>query len=146
NTMDKLMAGEEIPSRLKPAPTAAGAETGYDEVRAVTPGGGANAPADGPTDRDYAVSDVRAAGPVPIPTPPFWGSRVVKGIPLRDIFPFVNETALFRGQWQYQKGQRSDAEYAAFVDAEVRPVFRGLQEEAIRDNLLVPQVLYGYFP
>jgi 5-methyltetrahydrofolate--homocysteine methyltransferase len=81
-----------------------------------------------------------------VPKPPFWGARVVRGIPLRDIFPWVNEIALFRGQWQYQKGKRSDEEYAAFVDAEVRPVLRRVQELAISEQLLVPQVVYGYFP
>ncbi len=91
-----------------------------------------------------ARSDVRQD--VPVPQPPFWGSRVVRGLPLRDIYPFVNEIALFRGQWQYQKGQRSDREYEAFVDEEVRPVFRRWQERAIAEQLLVPQVVYGYFP
>ncbi len=98
----------------------------------------------GPSDREYVLSDVRRD--VPVPAPPFWGSRVVKGLPLRDIFPFVNEIALFRGQWQYQKGQRSDREYADFVENEVRPVFRRWQERAIAEQLLVPQVVYGYFP
>jgi 5-methyltetrahydrofolate--homocysteine methyltransferase len=90
-----------------------------------------------------ARSDVRRD--VPVPAPPFWGSRVVRGLPLRDIFPFVNEVALFRGQWQYQKGQRSDREYEAFVEDEVRPVFRRWQERAIAEQLLAPQVVYGYF-
>ncbi len=89
-------------------------------------------------------SDVRKD--VPVPQPPFWGSRVVRGLPLRDIYPFVNEVALFRGQWQYQKGQRSDREYEAFVDQEVRPVFRRWQERAIAEQLLVPQAIYGYYP
>jgi 5-methyltetrahydrofolate--homocysteine methyltransferase len=99
-----------------------------------------------PANDDFAVSEVRA-GPQPaIPAPPFWGSRVIKGLSLRDIFPFVNEVALFRGQWQYQRGERGEADYAAFVEEEVWPVFRRLQEEAIADGLLVPQVVYGYFP
>jgi 5-methyltetrahydrofolate--homocysteine methyltransferase len=119
-------------------------DTGYDEVRITTPPPGSSGPL--PSDREYAVSDIRAAAPAPIPQPPFWGSRVIKGIPLRDIYPWINETALFRGQWQYQKGQRSDREYEEFTETEVRPVFRRLQEEAIRDNILVPQVIYGYFP
>jgi 5-methyltetrahydrofolate--homocysteine methyltransferase len=71
---------------------------------------------------------------------------VVRGVPLREIYPWVNEVALFRGQWQYQKGEQPDAEYREFIDAEVRPVFRRLQEQAIAENLLVPQAVYGYFP
>ncbi len=144
-TLDQVMvavkAGQPIEygqGRDRQAP----AEQVYDEVTV----GAGEAASGGPSTADYAVSDVRAAGPVPVPTPPFWGSRLVKGIPLREVFPYVNEVALFRGQWQYQKAERGDAEYADFVEAEVRPVFRRMQDEAIRDSLLAPQLLYGYFP
>ncbi len=82
---------------------------------------------------------------VPVPQPPFWGSRVVRGIPLRDVFPYVNEVALFRAQWGYQRGDRSEAEYEALLEEEVRPVFRAWQERAIGEGLLTPQVVYGYF-
>ena len=81
----------------------------------------------------------------PVPQPPFWGSRVVRGIPLRDVFPYVNETALFRAQWGYQRGDRGEAEYEAFLEEEVRPVFRRWQERAIGEGLLTPQVVFGYF-
>src|SRR5205085_10593110 len=40
----------------------------------------------------------------PIPRAPFYGSRVVDEIPLDEVFAFVNETALFKGQWQFQQG------------------------------------------
>lgn len=98
----------------------------------------------GPSEHDYAPSDV--ARGVPIPTPPFWGSRVVRGIPLREIYPFINEVALFRGQWQYQRGERSEAEYEQFIENEVRPIFRRWQERAIAEQLLLPAVVYGYYP
>jgi len=120
--------------------------TGYDEVRVTTPAPGGDGTGLPPGAFEYAVSDVRAGEKPPVPKPPFWGSRVVRGIPLRDIFPWINEVALFRGQWQYQKGKRSDAEYEAFLDNEVRPVFRRMQEIAISEQLLVPKVVYGYFP
>ena len=81
----------------------------------------------------------------PVPEPPFWGSRVVRGIPLRDVFPYVNEVALFRAQWGYQRGDRSEAEYEALLEEEVRPVFRSWQERAIGEGLLTPQVVYGYY-
>ncbi len=81
----------------------------------------------------------------PVPQPPFWGSRVVRGIPLRDVFPYVNEVALFRAQWGYQRGDRSEEAYEALLEEEVRPVFRAWQERAIGEGLLTPQVVYGYF-
>ncbi|HJR07385.1 MAG TPA: methionine synthase [Pyrinomonadaceae bacterium] len=89
-------------------------------------------------------SDVRAD--VPIPRPPFYGSRVVDDIPLDEVFAFVNETALFKGQWQFKQGRRSAEEYRALVAEKVRPVYDELKERSKRDALLVPRVVYGYFP
>ena len=148
STMDHIMAfkkdGAPIPALTRGgAIVRAGSEdTGYDDVRAVTPPPGADSSL--PSDRDYADSGIEPAPA--IPQPPFWGSRVIKGVPLRDIFAWVNEIALFRGQWQYQKGGRGDAEYADFVEEQVRPIYRRMQELAIGEQLLVPSVIYGYFP
>jgi 5-methyltetrahydrofolate--homocysteine methyltransferase len=83
---------------------------------------------------------------VSIPRAPFYGSRVVEDIPLTDVFSFVNETALFKGQWQFKQGSRPAAEYQALVRETVRPVYEELQQRSQRDQLLVPRVVYGYFP
>ena len=75
--------------------------------------------------------------------PPFIGSRVVKGVPLDDISTYINETALFRNQWQFrpQKGE-VDAEFKDRLRAELR-----LQMGRARsEDLLMPQLVYGYFP
>ena len=83
---------------------------------------------------------------VSIPRAPFYGSRVVEEIPLADVFSFVNETALFKGQWQFKQGSRPAAEYQALVRETVRPIYEELQQRSQRDQLLVPRVVYGYFP
>jgi 5-methyltetrahydrofolate--homocysteine methyltransferase len=75
--------------------------------------------------------------------PPFLGSRVVKGVPIDEIASYINETALFRNQWQYRphKGEK-DAEFKERIRSELR-----LQLGRARgDDLLVPQLVYGYFP
>ncbi|MDT5156412.1 MAG: 5-methyltetrahydrofolate--homocysteine methyltransferase [Acidobacteriota bacterium] len=82
----------------------------------------------------------------PIPRPPFYGSRVVESVPLEDVFRFVNETALFKGQWQFKQGRRSTEEYRALVAEKVRPVYEELKNRTERERLLTPQVVYGYFP
>jgi 5-methyltetrahydrofolate--homocysteine methyltransferase len=82
----------------------------------------------------------------PIPRAPFYGSRVVEQIPLDDVFAFVNETALFKGQWQFKQGKRSAEEYRQLVAGKVRPVYEELKERSKREKLLVPRVVYGYFP
>jgi 5-methyltetrahydrofolate--homocysteine methyltransferase len=83
---------------------------------------------------------------VSIPEPPFFGSRVVDDIPLEDVFRFVNESALFKGQWQVRQGSRSREEYNAMVDETIRPVFERLKRDCVEGRLLTPKVVYGYFP
>ncbi len=82
----------------------------------------------------------------PIPRAPFYGSRVVEDIALDDVFAFVNETALFKGQWQFKQGRRPAEEYRALVADKVRPAYDGLKERSKREGLLTPRVVYGYFP
>jgi 5-methyltetrahydrofolate--homocysteine methyltransferase len=82
---------------------------------------------------------------VPIPTPPFYGSRVVEDIKLDDVFAFVNETALFKGQWQFKQGKLPPAEYQALVRDKVRPIYEEIKERSKREELLVPKLVYGYF-
>ena len=74
--------------------------------------------------------------------PPFLGTKVVKGIGLDEIAEYVNETALFRNQWQFRPNEgESDAE---FKDR-IRPIFREQLASAKATGVLVPQVVYGYF-
>ena len=88
-------------------------------------------------------SNVRADAP--IPRPPFFGSRAVYDIPLEDVFDYINETALFKGQWQFKQGRRSADEYQAFVAEQVQPVFTELKQRSASQGLLVPRAVYGYF-
>jgi 5-methyltetrahydrofolate--homocysteine methyltransferase len=79
-----------------------------------------------------------------VPQPPFFGSRVVDRIPLNNVFEFVNETALFKGQWQFKQGRKSNDEYRAFVSEHVQPVYEELKARSDRERLLKPKVVYGY--
>jgi 5-methyltetrahydrofolate--homocysteine methyltransferase len=65
---------------------------------------------------------------------------------LREIYKYINQVALFRGQWQYQKGEQTAIEYQKMLTETVEPVFRKLQDDAITEKLLQPEVVYGYFP
>lgn len=89
-------------------------------------------------------SNVRTDGA--IPKAPFYGSRVVEDIPLSEVFSFVNETALFKGQWQFKQGRTPPEQYQALVRDKVRPIYEELQERSRREELLTPRVVYGYFP
>jgi len=89
-------------------------------------------------------SDIRTD--VCIPRAPFYGSRVVEDISLDDVFALANETALFKGQWQFKQGKMPAEEYRALVANHVRPIYEALKERCKREALLVPRVVYGYFP
>jgi 5-methyltetrahydrofolate--homocysteine methyltransferase len=80
-----------------------------------------------------------------IPTPPFYGSRVVEEISLDDVFAYVNENALFKGQWQFKQGKMPPEQYQTLVREKVRPIYEELKERSKRERLLVPKVVYGYF-
>ncbi len=82
---------------------------------------------------------------VAIPKAPFLGSRVVDDIKLDDVFAFINETALFKGQWQFKQGRTPLDEYQTLVRDKVRPIYEELKERSKREELLVPKVVYGYF-
>jgi 5-methyltetrahydrofolate--homocysteine methyltransferase len=82
---------------------------------------------------------------VPIPTAPFYGSRVVENISLADVFSFINETALFKGQWQFKQGRMPLEEYQALVREKVRPIYQELKERSVRKKLLDPKLVYGYY-
>ena len=90
---------------------------------------------------DTRRSDV--AVDVDIPNPPFFGSRVVKGIQLSDYAGMLDERALFVGQWGL-KGNRG--EYENMVEAEGRPRLRSLLNEVQSSGWLNAAVVYGYFP
>ena len=81
-----------------------------------------------------------------IPEPPFWGSRVVEDVPLGDVFAFVNEVALIRGQWQVRKGSMTEEAYRELLRTKIHPEYESLKQEAGRRGLLRPAVVYGYFP
>ncbi|RMI44589.1 methionine synthase [Streptomyces triticirhizae] len=98
-----------------------------------------------PTDEAPARS--ATATDVPLPTPPFLGTRVVKGIPLKEYAEWLDEDALFKGQWGLKAARGEDGpDYAELVETEGRPRLRGWLDRLHTDNLLQAAVVYGYFP
>jgi 5-methyltetrahydrofolate--homocysteine methyltransferase len=79
-----------------------------------------------------------------IPAPPFWGVCVRKDYDLREVFQYINETALFKNQWQLKTASQSD--YVRLVEEKFRPILRSLEDEIASSGLFQPQVVWGYFP
>lgn len=80
-----------------------------------------------------------------IPEPPFWGRKVVDSVALDTIYPYINQSALFRGQWGFKRGKVSAEEYARLEEETIFPTFENLSKQAIVENLLIPKVIYGYY-
>ncbi|MFD5906425.1 methionine synthase [Streptomyces microflavus] len=90
-------------------------------------------------------SDVSTTNPVP--EPPFWGTRVIKGIPLKEYASWLDEGALFKGQWGLKQARTGDGPtYEELVETEGRPHLRGWLDHLQSNNLLEAAVVYGYFP
>ena len=155
HTMDKLVGGntEDVGDLAKAAAVAVdnadqpedvedrvGEEAKLGISKRVKPRGAASEGDTTHTTRSAVSQDVL------IPQAPFYGSGVVADISLDDVFAFVNETALFKGQWQFKQGKTAPPDYEALVREKVRPIYEELKERSKREQLLQPRVVYGYFP
>ncbi|MFD0312232.1 methionine synthase [Streptomyces sp. NPDC127119] len=97
-------------------------------------------PEEGAARSDVAVDN-------PVPAPPFWGTRVIKGIQLKEYASWLDEGALFKGQWGLKQARTGDGPtYEELVETEGRPRLRGLLDQLQTGNLLEAAVVYGYFP
>src|SRR5215831_12833703 len=82
----------------------------------------------------------------PVPEPPFWGTRVVKGLPLAEYGAYLDERATFMGQWGLKPSRKAGGpSYEELVETEGRPRLRMWLERAQTEGLLQAAVVYGYF-
>ncbi len=88
-------------------------------------------------------SDVARGGDVPVP--PFWGSRVVKGLRLADIAEWLDQRATFAGQWGL-KPTKGGPSYEELVESEGLPRLRQWLDRLHTGNIAAPAVVYGYWP
>jgi 5-methyltetrahydrofolate--homocysteine methyltransferase len=90
-------------------------------------------------------SDVARGGPVP--TPPFWGDRIVKGIALADYLAYLDERATFLGQWGLKGSKKgSGPDYSELVETEGHPRLRMWVDRIQTEGLMEAAVAYGFYP
>jgi 5-methyltetrahydrofolate--homocysteine methyltransferase len=158
HTMDLLAQGEQAESKVQsPKSKVAAAASNGDSIQTVEDVEDLVGE-DAKLGKQAARASVRSVGDsmhtkrsdisqdVPIPPAPFYGSRVIDDIDLDEVFAFVNETALFKGQWQYKQGRKTPEEYQKILHETVLPKFAALKEKTKREKLLTPKLVYGYFP
>jgi 5-methyltetrahydrofolate--homocysteine methyltransferase len=81
----------------------------------------------------------------PIPVPPFWGARVLRGIPIDDVVPHIDRTSLFKMSWQF-RGVRDPQEWERLLQTELEPRLARSIAEAREEGHLDLQAVYGYWP
>src|SRR4051812_12242970 len=98
--------------------------------------------------KDIAVGDAggersEVAANNSVPKPPFWGTRVIRDIPLDEVFELLDLDELYRLQW----GARGSGEqYKTTVKNEFEPTLERLKKDAKKNGWIKPEVVYGYFP
>ncbi|MDO5092580.1 MAG: methionine synthase [Propionibacteriaceae bacterium] len=93
---------------------------------------------------DFRRSDEVERG-IPVPEPPFWGTRVVKGLPVADVAQWLDHRATFLGQWGL-KPTKDGLSYDELVAAEGLPRLRMWLDRITTEKLANFSVVYGYFP
>ena len=91
-----------------------------------------------------ARSDVAIDNPVP--TPPFWGDRVVKGIALAESPATWTSARRSSGQWGLKASRGDGPGYEELVESEGRPRLRSWLDRIQTDSVMEPSVVYGYWP
>jgi 5-methyltetrahydrofolate--homocysteine methyltransferase len=94
------------------------------------------------------LAEIKMPGAVPIPTPPFWGRRVMQKekLDLEMVFDWVNQKSVIKMHWGYKKGKMDRAEYEKLLEEKVYPAYERLKREFIDNDLFDPTILYGYYP
>lgn len=95
---------------------------------------------------EIVIKRSKVRNDVAVPLPPFYGSTIVTNIKLEKIWEYLNEVALFRGQWQFSKKGKSEEEYNRLLESEIYPALEKQKLIVKREKLLEPKVIYGYFP
>ncbi|HEV7457898.1 MAG TPA: methionine synthase [Roseococcus sp.] len=98
-----------------------------------------------PVDLAYAQARRRRETKgLPVPTPPFWGARLMEADP-KALVPFINERSLYQFQWGFRKAGRSLEDFLGWAKQELRPVLKRMLALAQEQNILKPQAIYGYW-
>ncbi len=80
-----------------------------------------------------------------VPTPPFFGTRILKDIPVEEVFAFLNDRTLFGTQWQFRKNNVNPREYARQMREVAEPALERLKKLCLDEGIMQPQSVFGFF-
>jgi len=92
--------------------------------------------------------EIKMPSKVDIPTPPFWGRRVLQkqDLDINTIFEWVNKKMVIKMHWGYKKGKMEKIEYQKLLEEKVYPNYERIKQEIIDKELFEPTIIYGYYP
>ena len=102
--------------------------------------------ATGPVDKDMVrARRARLGEGVAVPTPPFWGPKVLEYVPLKTLVTYLNERMVYQLHWGYRKDGRTLGEFMEWSKKELRPILDRLLAQCAKEEILRPQAIYGYW-
>ena len=103
-------------------------------------------PAERPVDlEEIRLRRAELARKIDVPSPPFWGARIVEEIPMKSLVSYLNETMLFHFQWGFRKGRRSTHHLETWIDEEIRPILHRMVRVVVEEKIFAPRAAYGYW-
>ncbi|MBC8100266.1 MAG: B12-binding domain-containing protein, partial [Armatimonadetes bacterium] len=97
-----------------------------------------------PRQRTRTTPAVKTVAPAPnIPTPPFWGAKTIRYMPLEIVLQHLHKPELYRLSWGAKNTHGAD--WTA-LEADFEARLERMTRAALRDKSLLPQAVYGYFP
>ena len=82
---------------------------------------------------------------VTVPTPPFWGPKLIEKVPLQNLLPYLNENMLYQFHWGYRKSGRTIDQFRIWAAKELRPQAHAMLKRCDQENILQAQAAYGYW-
>lgn len=95
--------------------------------------------------KEIKLKRAELAKEVDVPSPPFWGPRIVEDISLQSLPLYLNETMLFHFQWGFKKGRRVTKDLKTWVDEEIRPILHRMSQLVSEEKIFEPKAAYGYW-
>ncbi len=85
---------------------------------------------------------------VKIPTPPFWGRRVLRKeqLDFDMVCEWINKRSLFKMHWGYKRAGMPVEEYKKLMETKVYPAYERIKREIVKRGLFDPTIIYGYYP
>jgi 5-methyltetrahydrofolate--homocysteine methyltransferase len=141
--MERVVAGAERPeARVRTSSAKSAAARALEAVEALEHEKRNGRPV---PDQLVGVERARIRRDIAYPEPPFLGPRLVEGIALQTLLPYINETTLFQFQWGYRRKGKSLRDHERFVASEVRPLYHALAKRCADEAILRPAAAYGFW-